>query len=731
MVGKNVTLKNKRGNQVFPATTAEQVVWNDRLNIKQAIAEKLGAPFSASTASSMTDKTRIYVYTGDESGYTKGNWYYWDGSAWVSGGVYNSTAVDTDKTLSVSDKPADGEVVGQKIDELKGDLDNLNQGGLNLKEDFIGTQVDEWLDEHPETITTVQEGSLTEITFSDVLRKRKANYYESVSKMKDDLLLIDGMVCITLGYYNKNDGGGAVYTIQRKTDDDKYSFFENLKNGLVAKLNINGTINIKQLGAVGDSNYLGNNNKYYKDSACTTLSFDNATIIKKAISMLNENRKIYIPVGNYGVSESLIVNENNPFMLTGERGKYAYASSKIIAWENVDDVLLEIDNNSNFYLIDDITLYSDQYKLIYTSEPNKNDNHHRYNIENINSKIVDGLLIKNVKERGYINNVRIQGFSGNGLNTNSQFVKYDNLQVLHCGNGILTKNYDNIFNSVKIRYCDYGIKCEKSTVFMYDAWIDEIRNYAIYGEKLNIVFSGIINHADYCAIHANVLNNCKIDARINRCGCYYAGEKCSDINLDELQNASVIYSETSNNNIFNIVCETRKVGDDSSGGSLPVLHFCGKNWNKNIIRLSDYDSSISSLYKISDDGLWENNDCICGGIKYVIDNTIICKNNIITGFIDSNRKNIKLFIPFSDKLTNGKVSIINGSIVLRNSNGYIGGTTYTESVIDLANNNYTINFTKYENAYLMSIQSDSEFQNSVGNGVVTGIVSSDIKLKLL
>lgn len=45
--------------------------------------------------------------------------------------------------------------------ELKSDLDNLNQGGLNLKEDFIGRQVDNWLVEHPEATTTVQEHSLT------------------------------------------------------------------------------------------------------------------------------------------------------------------------------------------------------------------------------------------------------------------------------------------------------------------------------------------------------------------------------------------------------------------------------------------------------------------------------------------------------------------------------------------------------------------------------------------
>ena len=48
------------------------------------------------------------------------------------------------------------------VDSLKEDLDILNKGGLNLKEDFIGKQVNNWMDEHPEATTTVQDGSLDE-----------------------------------------------------------------------------------------------------------------------------------------------------------------------------------------------------------------------------------------------------------------------------------------------------------------------------------------------------------------------------------------------------------------------------------------------------------------------------------------------------------------------------------------------------------------------------------------
>lgn len=114
-----------------------------------ARTEAYGSPLTAGTAAGMTDHTRVYVYTGSESGYTAGHWYFWNGSAWTDGGIYNSVAVNTDttltlmgvaadakatgdaiaavtiptdKTLSVSDAPADAKVVGDELDSLKSDL---------------------------------------------------------------------------------------------------------------------------------------------------------------------------------------------------------------------------------------------------------------------------------------------------------------------------------------------------------------------------------------------------------------------------------------------------------------------------------------------------------------------------------------------------------------------------------------------------------------------------------
>lgn len=74
-----------------------------------------GSPLVASTAAAMLDHNKIYVYTGSETGYTYGNWYYYDGTAWQSGGAYNSAAVNTDTTLTLSGVPADAKATGDAI----------------------------------------------------------------------------------------------------------------------------------------------------------------------------------------------------------------------------------------------------------------------------------------------------------------------------------------------------------------------------------------------------------------------------------------------------------------------------------------------------------------------------------------------------------------------------------------------------------------------------------------
>ena len=78
-----------------------------------------GAPFTANTSADMIDTEKVYVYTGTTGGgFTNGHWYYYNGSAWTDGGVYNSAGVQTDTSLTLSGVPADAKVTGDEIEEL-------------------------------------------------------------------------------------------------------------------------------------------------------------------------------------------------------------------------------------------------------------------------------------------------------------------------------------------------------------------------------------------------------------------------------------------------------------------------------------------------------------------------------------------------------------------------------------------------------------------------------------
>lgn len=97
----------------------------------------IGSPLVASTASDMVDEDSVYVYVGSEAGYTNGNWYYFDGEAWTSGGVYNSTAFVTDPTLTVAGMAADAKATGDQVSAIKEDLNTTN----NVIELNAGNQI--------------------------------------------------------------------------------------------------------------------------------------------------------------------------------------------------------------------------------------------------------------------------------------------------------------------------------------------------------------------------------------------------------------------------------------------------------------------------------------------------------------------------------------------------------------------------------------------------------------
>ena len=86
------------------------------LDRASTVLDSLGKPTTAQTPSDMVDESSVYVYTGEDgNGYRYGYWYYHDGTSWHEGGLYASTALLVDTTLSVSGRAADAAAVSTAL----------------------------------------------------------------------------------------------------------------------------------------------------------------------------------------------------------------------------------------------------------------------------------------------------------------------------------------------------------------------------------------------------------------------------------------------------------------------------------------------------------------------------------------------------------------------------------------------------------------------------------------
>lgn len=85
----------------------------------------------------------------------------------------------------------------------------------------------------------------------------KTQYFDNVQEMINTNTLKIGDICMTHGYYEPGDGGGAIYMIDTLDDtivDNKADFdiFTGDDSGLVAKIILDENVTIEQFGAKGD-----------------------------------------------------------------------------------------------------------------------------------------------------------------------------------------------------------------------------------------------------------------------------------------------------------------------------------------------------------------------------------------------------------------------------------------------------------------------------------------------
>ena len=137
----------------------------------------------------------------------------------------------------------------------------------------------------------VEDGTLQEIIAS-YLNANAIWCFDNVEAMKNATNLIDGSFAKTLGFYEKNDGGSALYKIRTITNDDVIDEMfiiemNDSENQLIAEL-IFDNINLKQIGAKGDG------------------ETDDSLIIQSSINKAQSLKKnVIAPEGHYIINSTL------------------------------------------------------------------------------------------------------------------------------------------------------------------------------------------------------------------------------------------------------------------------------------------------------------------------------------------------------------------------------------------------------------------------------------------
>lgn len=193
------------------------------------------------------------------------------------------------------------------------EMEILSQAFIDLQ-NYVNNYFDnlDVQDEINNKLNEMAESGELQNIIGEFLRINSQLIFNSVSDMKSSNNLIVGSTAKTLGFYNINDGGNAIYKI---VDDSSLNvdnmFVHLLDNGLKAQLLIeNNTINILQLGARKQDKQ---NNKY-----------DIKPYIERYLLYLDNFDfmiKLYIPAGLYNTSPIEIVRPKG-FFIYGDKGLF-------------------------------------------------------------------------------------------------------------------------------------------------------------------------------------------------------------------------------------------------------------------------------------------------------------------------------------------------------------------------------------------------------------------------
>lgn len=167
--------------------------------------------------------------------------------------------------------------------------------GIGLKvTKAIDAATKDWLDEHPEATTTVQDGSLRESKLKPSFSLELCRVFDIVTDMQRATDLSEGMICHTNGFHTSGDGGAAWYTISANGTENDMDVLA-CANNMYATLVVTETyVTPEMFGAYGDGD-LGSS------------AHDDSDVFKYLV-----DNKFAIKLGEkcYWLAESIVTNNS-------------------------------------------------------------------------------------------------------------------------------------------------------------------------------------------------------------------------------------------------------------------------------------------------------------------------------------------------------------------------------------------------------------------------------------
>lgn len=491
-----------------------------------------------------------------------------------------------------------GDAVRKADKSLAGQIDKLNEGGLNLKDDVIAADVNSWLDDHPEATTTVQDDSLDEKKLQKTFRGKIKRTYRTFQDVLKDTHLEIGTFIETSGFYDVDDGGGGLYLVSNYAPKDNNPCYFPYGNNYIVYIPEKCICNILALGAKKDGTQDISDivNNFFASKEVTTKRY----------------YTLYIPSGVYLFNKPIKIENNSAYAniigCSSSRGEYTFFyndevyprySSSIFLFDlpsGSTSMTVNIAKNGSFN-IEGITFASNSATFkneSFTTRPTIPYNIYSIakNVENVNGLNIESSHMSCVKDCSFT------GFSGYGLRSYSHNIV--NCFFSDCSIGVENSKSDLMLFNCYITRCENGIKAgSDGVIWASQTFIDQCSHHGILSDKsdqTSLVLNGcIIDHIGYSGICVRNALDANLDIRIGRCGMYYAGKTSdfSSLSEDEKKKATTIYYNNLSRGNIRINVYKRSITDDSTDltYTLPWVVFGGRYNNTIILGLYDSDYS--------------------------------------------------------------------------------------------------------------------------------------------